>query len=166
MNMVKIAAEELRKYVKFESDAPLHLCANEALIVSGTLVEGIGNAHSDYDTYVICQKRPTYGEIGKAHAICQKRNLDACTDGYDEVFLTTDYIPNSIHHFEVEYWTFEEVQAVAATVRGEYERCLSHSDFLYKSTLSGKEGEFLHRVIVGEIIQGRQLVNEQLKLRN
>src|SRR5947209_5257614 len=45
----------LRESVKADSD--------DIVVISGTLLEGYGNAMSDFDVYVICERRPAPGGI-------------------------------------------------------------------------------------------------------
>lgn len=80
---------------------------DDIVILSGTLVEGIGNKHSDLDIYVITNELPAKEKIGE-HSYM----------GFHEgrVRQYYDYIGEKGFGFDIEYYTPEEVVAMKKSV--------------------------------------------------
>ena len=142
----------------------LHVQKGDIVSLSGTLIEGIGNRLSDIDINVIKKKRLQYHEVqDKMHAFVHRPDMQMCTDHNEDVFMTMDYYPRSEFHFDVEYWTYNEIEDIAVRIENEYRHLLTHSDSNYiEKGLSKLEKLLVHRSFCGEIIFGDEHWKDQL----
>jgi hypothetical protein len=124
----------------------LHLSEEDTVLISGTLVEGIGNSHSDVDVYVFTKARPMFGaEKTFGHAFAHCKDMRLCTAENDPIFMTMDYYPNSAMHLDVEYWEYTELDDIVARVSATFVELMSHSDLAYEENLSRYEHLLIHR---------------------
>ncbi|MDF9302027.1 hypothetical protein P5P81_05600 [Tritonibacter mobilis] len=115
---------------------------DDIVILSGTLVEGIGNAHSDLDVYVIGDDLPTAESVGE-------RNYLEVVDGKVRAYY--DYLPTGSFGFDVEYYSKSELTEMLAQVDDLYARSLKSTKIL-RQTLVYTVMDALHKVHVGECL--------------
>lgn len=138
----QIDMEIIREYV--------HVSGDDTVIVSGTLVEGIGNHQSDLDVYVICDQISTYGEIKEyGHSMYHNPDMMHCQNDTELVRRTLDYIPGDPTHLEVEYWMFDEVATLKKKIEAQFEYISSQADVTSISPFSSGEEKLFHRCNVG-----------------
>ncbi|MFS8184751.1 hypothetical protein ACMG4P_24780 [Pseudovibrio denitrificans] len=119
--------------------------SNDIVILSGTLVEGIGNKHSDIDMYVICDTLPKKKAIGD-------RNYLGVING-DEVRAYYDYLSQGSFGFDVEYFTRTEILSMLTEVESLYQEAFKSTKIL-RQTLSKEVDDALHKIHVGVTLQG------------
>lgn len=119
----------------------------DIVILSGTLVEGIGNRHSDVDVYVIGQEQPTVEEIGK-------RNFTGVT-GDGRVGQVYDYLDDGGFGFDVEYFTHDDIAGIKQKIDALYRRAMSSTKIL-RTRLERAEDDAIHKLHVGTVIQGQE----------
>ncbi|MFJ2539929.1 hypothetical protein [Pseudomonas sp. NPDC087614] len=82
------------------------------LIVSGSLIEGIGTIHSDIDCIILCEQRPTARSIKDIeHAFVTDEDYRHITKN-EEVHNTTDFYGDSSIHIDADYITFSEIEDI------------------------------------------------------
>lgn len=162
--MCKIPILQNTRQIEYSKVEPcLHLNADDSVVVGGTLVEGIGNSHSDLDIYVIAQERPKYGAITPHnHAFVHRRDMKMCVDPDEELFMTMDYYPDSAMHVDVEYWLYSELVAIGNKIRESFESAQTHSDMCYEEfAFSRVEKLLIHRLLTGCRVKGEQGVIDE-----
>ena len=97
--------------------ARLPLKGNELVLLTGTIVQGIGNATSDYDLYVISDERPL-ANTGTRHPD------DLIVDG------RLSYVVGSLTpdgpSFDADFLTFDDVGDIAEAFRAAYFESIRH----------------------------------------
>ena len=127
---------------EIDSDAILNrlpLKGDEVVILSGTIVEGIGNAHSDYDVYVISDRRPSV-DPSTPH------NYLGVEGGEMNQFY--DYLNAEGLAFDVEFWTNDDVAAAFEELNSLYERA-SEKTKIFRPNLGWQTEDFLHKLAIG-----------------
>ncbi|PPS23770.1 hypothetical protein BVY11_29060 [Pseudomonas amygdali pv. morsprunorum] len=133
----------------------VRLDTGSVLIVSGTLIEGIGTAHSDIDCIVLCDERPKADDVKSSeHALVTDINYHFLTTN-EEVHNTTDFYGESGLHIDTDYITFSEVKEIISKVELAFDEISSDQRFLYTPVLLERENNVIHRSLTG-----RALVNE------
>lgn len=123
--------------------------AGSILIVSGTLIEGIGTAHSDIDCIVLCEERPKAEDVKSSeHALVTDINYHFLTKN-EEVHNTTDFYGESGLHIDTDYITFSEVEDIISKVEVAFEEVQSDQRFLYSPVLLERENNVIHRSLTG-----------------
>ena len=141
----------------------VHISGNGTVIVSGTLVEGIGNHQSDLDVYVICDRINTYGEIKKfGHSMYHNPGMMHCQHDDELVRRTLDYIPGDPTHLEVEYWTFEEVKNLKNKIESQFRYISGQADVTSISPFSAGEEKLFHRCIVGVDLHTEESLKDRI----
>lgn len=121
----------------------------EIVILSGTLVEGIGNCYSDLDIYVITDELPEITSHGKHNYISSYGSkIKTYYDNFGEDGLG----------FDVEYFTFEEVKNIIKKLEKLYLEARSHTK-IFRKTLDIDESDALHKIIIGHVLQGEEHLN-------
>lgn len=115
----------------------------DMVVLSGTLVEGIGNKHSDIDLYVIGDELPDAQRVGPRSYIAH--------DG-GRVRAYYDYLSAGGFGFDVEYLTRAEVEGWKDEVLSLYERARASTKIL-RQHLSDGVGDGLHKLRVGRCVQ-------------
>lgn len=138
---VVIPKRYLRERVRLEEGS--------ILIVSGTLIEGIGTAHSDIDCIVLCEERPKAEDVkSSGHALVTDINYHFLTKN-EEVHNTTDFYGESGLHIDTDYITFSEVADIISKVEVAFEDVQSDQRFLYSPVLLERENNVIHRSLTG-----------------
>lgn len=143
----------------------------DVVLVSGTLIEGIGNKFSDIDVYVLCERRPKVRDI---HPDRHMRTLtvgrqivDAdyaaqAAHAEEEVLIIQAETPRDCVKLDVEFKTFREVAALADQVRSIFDYARCHL-LLLTVQMPERDKMFLHRLHFCRVLQGeatyRQIVN-------
>ena len=134
----------------------VYLEESSILIVSGTLIEGIGTAHSDIDCIVLCDDRPTADDVKSSeHALVTDINYHYLTKN-EEVHNTTDFYGQSGLHIDTDYITFSEVEEVISKIETAFDEISLDQRFLYTPVLLERENNVIHRSLTGW-----PLVNDQ-----
>lgn len=115
---------------------------DDIVILSGTLVEGIGNKHSDIDAYVITKTLPTTNKMGK-------HNYLGCHDGRVRQYY--DYLENQGFGFDVEYYTPAEINEMIAEVETLHALARTSTKILRKK-LAWSVEDALHKFHIGECL--------------
>ncbi len=128
----------------------VHIPGRGQVVVSGTLVEGIGNHQSDLDVYVICDRLNSFGDIrGCGHSMFHNPDMMHCREDHEFVRRTLDYIPGDPTHLEVEYWTFEEVEKLKEKIEARFRYVAGQADVTSSSPFTSGEEKLFHRCTVG-----------------
>ncbi len=128
---------------------------DDAIIVAGSLVEGNGNSQSDIDVYVIGERKPNMANVdtSKHHWVYTGDDPGSITSSGKDglLFQIFDYIEPGNLAWDVEYWTFEEVQKLFDELNTAFSDLLGHG---YRSITFGyKNAGFLHRLHHGLVMQ-------------
>ncbi|WP_166365523.1 hypothetical protein [Pseudomonas akapageensis] len=127
----------------------VHLNSNSVLIVSGTLIEGIGTIHSDIDCIVLCEERPKADDVAhQGHALVTDINYHFLSKN-DEVHNTTDFYGVEGLHIDTDYITFGEVDDVILKIEKTFHEIVSDQRFLYSPALLERENNIIHRTLTG-----------------
>lgn len=138
---VVVPKDYLRQRVRLEEGS--------ILIVSGTLIEGIGTAHSDIDCIVLCDERPKANDVkANDHALVTDINYHFLIHN-EEVHNTTDFYGESGLHIDTDYITFGEVKEVISKIEIAFERISFDQRFLYSPVLLERENNVIHRSLTG-----------------
>jgi hypothetical protein len=127
---------------------------DDAIIVSGSIVEGNGNSQSDLDVYVIGERRPNMADVdtSKHHWVYTGDDAGTITSSEKEGLLHQifDYIEPGNLAWDVEYWTFDDVQKLFEDLNRAFTDLLGHG---YRSITFGyKNAGFLHRLRHGLVV--------------
>ncbi|MFF7109034.1 hypothetical protein [Pseudomonas sichuanensis] len=126
-----------------------HIEDGSTLLVSGTLIEGIGTTHSDIDCIVLCDKRPTAYDFRETqHALVTDINYHYLTRN-DEVHNTTDFYDHSGLHIDTDYITFAEVELIIEKIETAFDAISLDQRFLYTPVLVERENNVIHRSLTG-----------------
>ncbi|MGC4392646.1 MULTISPECIES: hypothetical protein [unclassified Agrobacterium] len=137
----------LNGHLRIDRDEILARCRpaeGDIVVLSGTLVEGIGNKHSDIDVYVICDELPPVRHTGD-HSFFIEQN------GGLRTFV--DYIREDGVAFDVEYYTRAEVEAMKDDVLALYQLARRGTKTLRKKLPLSSE-DALHKMQVGITVTG------------
>ncbi len=129
--------------------------SEDIVVVSGTLIEGIGNKHSDFDVFVVGPTLPTEVEVGT-------RNYVALAD--DGVRQYYDYLVDSQGvGFDVEYYTFEEISEIFSRIEELYLLSQTTTKIL-RARLPKELDDAVHKIFAGVVIQGEKNFSEKFSL--
>jgi hypothetical protein len=132
--------------------AKAHYKSEDIVLLSGTLIEGIGNAHSDLDCLVICNRRPRISELKRTNALVADAAYAPLTqDG--EVHNTTDYFGRSSIHIDFDYITFEEIAELLARIETLYRDLREDQRILFDPLLGTKETRIFHRLVIARAVR-------------
>jgi hypothetical protein len=121
----------------------------DILIVSGTLIEGIGTVHSDIDCIVLCDERPKASDVESSqHALVTDINYHYLTED-EEVHNTTDFYGSTSLHIDIDYITFSEVDEIVVKIEEAFGKIISDQRFIYHPVLSERENNVVHRSLTG-----------------
>jgi hypothetical protein len=134
------------------------------LIVSGSLIEGIGTIHSDIDCIILCEQRPKANSIKNCeHALVTDINYHYITED-EEVHNTTNFYGNTSIHIDADYITFSELEEIFAKIEKAFDEITDDQRFLYDPVLSNTENNVIHRSLIGHALENEEKFN-QLKSR-
>lgn len=115
----------------------------DIVILSGTLVEGIGNKHSDIDLYVVGDELPGRDRVGP-------RAYTGYADGRVRAYY--DYLESAGFGFDVEYYTRSEVADMKEAVLSLYNKARGGTKIL-RERLEDPTADALHKFRIGICLQ-------------
>jgi hypothetical protein len=133
LGSLKLSIPEILRGVPFAE--------NDVVVVTGTLIEGIGTPHSDIDVYVICDKLPTSDQIPQGTHM-------ATRDPQGRVTQIFDYLDDHGLAIDIEYWTKDTVNQKIAYIDQRF-RHLCKSSFTVLTGIDGTTSDLLHKLSVG-----------------
>lgn len=132
------------------------LKSTSILIVSGSLIEGIGTIHSDIDCIVMCEDRPTANDLESSdHALVTDIDYRYIT-GEQGVHNTTDFLGDTSIHIDADYITYGELDAIILKIEKSYRQVANDQRFLYEPVLSNTENNVIHRFLIGHALANEQ----------
>ncbi|NVZ25623.1 hypothetical protein HX881_08715 [Pseudomonas gingeri] len=130
------------------------------LVISGSLIEGIGTIHSDIDCIVICEKRPKASDVEpNEHALVTDINYRYIT-GNEGVHNTTNFYGDTSIHIDADYITFAELDTLILKIEKTYEQVAHDQRFLYEPVLSNTENNVIHRSLTGHALENEEIFRE------
>ena len=123
----------------------------DIVIVAGTLIEGIGNAYSDIDVYVITDRLRALREVdtGRHHRVISV-DREILKNGMPdrEVLLIHTVVPGTEIKVDVEFRTFAEIDALFGRLNDLFEHA-TKSLILLVPVLSERQESLIHRMFHG-----------------
>lgn len=116
----------------------------DVAVLSGTLLEGFGNFHSDLDLYVISDELPDRGPEAPAMLVIRE---DGCVRRVNE---TLEDSANIL--LDVQYYTFRELDTLARSLRTLYQES-RQSTQIYRKTLHHEDEDLIHKLLTGRVLQ-------------
>jgi hypothetical protein len=142
---VIINHDDVRKFL----DTP----ASSILVIAGSLLEGIGNAYSDIDAYVIGNELATKANIRNIERYYIVSSYEPRHGSNDGIVRQDNYIGELFTYrgpsglaLNVEYWTFEDVRQLIGKVRSAYLQCRISPIKYEGAEFSYKDRMFVHRL--------------------
>jgi predicted nucleotidyltransferase len=144
-----------------------HAAADDLVFLSGSLIEGIGNAFSDVDIYVISgaetSARRSQALAAQWRALTRGRDIlradphatAAPISKGDDVFLVHIPVPNTISKIDIEYRSSSELETIARRIDELFEYAVENLELLTKS-MDLRDRMLTHRVHSGLFIQGSE----------
>lgn len=120
---------------------------NSVVIVSGTLIEGLGNTHSDIDVFVFADDLPDVSSIGTRNFIK--------TEG-DKVRQVFDALDDDGLCFDAEYYYFSEFNDIINKLDRLYLKGRATTKLLRQQMTSGEE-DLIHKCSIGINIGERHI---------
>ena len=116
----------------------------DVVVLSGTLLEGFGNFHSDLDLYVIGDELPSKGPETPAKLViredgCVRRVNDTLGEAADILL-------------DVQYYTFRELDTLVRSLRSLYQES-TQSTQIYRKTLHHEDEDLIHKLLTGKVLQ-------------
>jgi hypothetical protein len=116
---------------------------DSVVILSGTLIEGIGNSHSDLDVYGFAPHLPDAGAARHNFSVVEE----------DKLGQFYDYIDDSGLGFDVEFYTYLELSEIIGSMDQLYARAKASTKLL-RAQLPHEEEDLIHKLLVGQILKG------------
>lgn len=133
--------------------------STSVLVVSGSLIEGIGTIHSDIDCIILCDQRPKANNIKNSeHALVTDINYHYITQD-EEVHNTTDFYGDTSIHIDADYITFSELEDIITKIEKAFEEITYDQRFLYGPVLSNTENNVIHRSLIGHALENEEKFN-------
>lgn len=114
------------------------------VVLSGTLLEGIGNLYSDLDIYVIAERLPSKAATGPAELVVREdgrvRRINQVLEGAPNIVL------------DVQYYTFRELATLARSLDELYAQS-RRSAQIFRKTLHPDDEDLIHKLLTGVILQ-------------
>ncbi|MDR7286494.1 hypothetical protein J2X84_005358 [Pseudomonas corrugata] len=134
------------------------------LVISGSLIEGIGTVHSDIDCIILCEQRPKANDITNCgHALVTDINYHYIHQNED-VHNTTNFYGETSIHIDADYITFSELEDIITKIETAFDEISDDQRFLYGPVLSNTENNVIHRSLIGYALKNEKKFN-QLKSR-
>ena len=139
------------KHADIDIDFILENCyakLGDIVLVAGTLVEGIGNACSDIDVYVITDAYRSRRDINisKHHRVLShdRSIVREHDDGDQKILLIHTALPGTAIKVDVEFKTFKEISELFQSINNIYEYAIRNL-FLLTKRLTDREEVLVHR---------------------
>src|ERR1700743_3329478 len=134
----------------------------DAVIMAGSLVEGMGNRYSDLDVYVFCESPKLSSAVnldGHYRVISNARKIVRDRDGDCEVMLVHTVLPQSGVKVDVEFKTYRELAQLQVRV-DEIFAYARQNLVLLSQRLSFREESLMHRLFTGTVLLGAQKLED------
>jgi hypothetical protein len=121
----------------------------DAVFAAGSLIEGIGNALSDLDVYVITRERRRGTEVDcrRHHRVINiAREIVRSPSDSGDVLLIHSVAGDSFAKLDVEFVTFDDAAALFERIRRLYEYAAANL-VLMTARLTSREEGFIHRLL-------------------
>ena len=117
---------------------------SDVVVLSGTLLEGIGNFYSDLDIYVIGDRLPPKGPNGSGALVLREdgrvRRVNEMLEGAPNIVL------------DVQYYTFRELATLARSLNELYGES-KRSAQIFRKTLHPDDEDLIHKLLTGMVLQ-------------
>ena len=130
----------------------------DIVFISGTLIEGIGNACSDIDVYVVTNeyRRSRAIDVRRHHrVISREREIIRADDPDQDVYIIHTVVPGTSIKVDVEFKTFSEANQLFDHVDKIFDYARRNLVLLTKR-LTDRDEVFIHRVLSGRSLQNRK----------
>jgi hypothetical protein len=118
--------------------------AQDVVVLSGTLLEGIGNLYSDLDLYVIGERLPPEAPQGLSMQVVREdgrvRRINETLENVDNIVL------------DVQYYTFRELATLSRSLNELYAES-KRSARIFRKTLHPDDEDLIHKLLTGMILQ-------------
>ncbi|MEP4710256.1 MAG: hypothetical protein ABJ007_10135 [Pseudophaeobacter sp.] len=125
-----------------------HVSDGDTVVVSGTLIEGIGNSHSDLDGLVLCNQRPKIATIASDAHVSMSDEAYNPNAADAELHNTYDFYGDSGIHVDFDYILFSEVERLISKINETFEDLITDQRILYEPIMKTKEDRFIHRLFI------------------
>lgn len=116
----------------------------DVVVLSGTLLEGIGNLYSDLDLYVIGNELPAVRDDIPATLVVREdgriRRVNEILEGTVNIVL------------DVQYYTFRELATLARSLNELYSES-RQSTRMFRKTLHPDDEDLIHKLLTGMVLQ-------------
>jgi hypothetical protein len=117
--------------------------SRDVVVLSGTLLEGIGNLYSDLDVYVISEQLPQQGPDTQSIQVVREdgrvRRLNETLEKAGNIVL------------DVQYYTFKELATLARSLDELYAES-KRSTRIFRKTLHPDDEDLIHKLLTGTIL--------------
>lgn len=134
---------------------------DDAVFISGTLVEGIGNIYSDIDTYVLTDRLRNVADVDvSAHhrVLTSSREIARRGDFSADVYLIHTVVPGHDIKIDVEFLELASVECMLQEANDIFRYAVNHPILLTKQ-MTHRQKIFIHRMYIGDILRGSDLLN-------
>ncbi len=142
--------------------------SQDCVIVSGTLISGIGNIQSDFDVHVFCRERPLITEemFDEHDWICDDNGQWVDRQSFMKgarLQATWDFWDKLESSIDVRYWTLEEINALRDESQSEYNEVkktlgmVRRMDYMIYGL---GENTALTKILSGRVIQNKAMFDE------
>ena len=118
--------------------------SQDVVILSGTLLEGIGNLYSDLDLYVIGEQLPQKGTETLSMQIVREdgrvRRINETLENASNIVL------------DIQYYTFRELATLARSLNELYAES-KRSTRIFRKTLHPDDEDLIHKLLTGTTLQ-------------
>jgi hypothetical protein len=133
---VRVDAADLLSHGRAES--------RDVVILSGTLLEGIGNLYSDLDLYIIGHELPPKGPDSLSMQVVRE---DGRVRRVNEILEDTANIV-----LDVQYYTFRELATLARSLDELYAESRRNSR-IFRKALHPDDEDLIHKLLTGTVLQ-------------
>jgi hypothetical protein len=118
--------------------------SQDVVVLSGTLLEGIGNLYSDLDLYVIGEELPHQGPDALSMQVVRE-------DGrVRRINETLECAGNIV--LDIQYYTFRELATLARSLNELYAES-KRSTRIFRKTLHPDDEDLIHKLLTGTLLQ-------------
>lgn len=118
--------------------------SHDVVVLSGTLLEGIGNLYSDLDLYVIGEHLPHKGPDTPSTQVVREdgrvRRINETLESAGNIVL------------DIQYYTFRELATLARSLNELYAES-KRSTRIFRKTLHPDDEDLIHKLLTGTLLQ-------------
>lgn len=118
--------------------------SEDVVVLSGTLLEGIGNLYSDLDLYVIGDELPVVAPDGQVMQVIRE---DGRIRRINEILESTTNVV-----LDVQYYTFHELATLARSLNELYAES-RRGTRIFRKTLHPDDEDLIHKLLTGVTLQ-------------